>query len=101
MKSGALDLSHKSYIGAIPRRSELAAERIHIRSRGVLSEVKGRHGPTVPAVNLTPFMPIYRDTFGSPSQNPISKLCSSVTHITSQVKSASSISSLSTILTLL
>ena len=67
----------------------------------MLSEVKGRHVPTVPAENIMPFMPICRYTVGIASQRNISKLYLYVMQITLKVKSASIISSFSPILALL
>ena len=101
MNSGASKSSDQSYIYVISVISKLGVDRIHLWSRGVLLEVKGIHGPTVPDVNIMPFMPICIDTVGSPSQRDISKLYLSVMQITLKVKSASSISSLFPILTLL
>ena len=101
MKSGELKSTHQSDIGAISRISNLVVNRIHLGSRGVLLEVRGRFGPTVPAANLVPFMPIYRETVGSPSQRAIYNILSSVMQITLKVNFASSILSLSPIFTLL
>ena len=102
MKSGALKSSHQSEIGVISSRYKLGAEsRIHLGSRGFIIEFRGIHGPTLPDANLVPFIPICIDTVGSPSQRAISKLYFSVMQIALKVKSASSISSLFPILTLL
>ena len=74
---------------------------MHVGSKGILLEVRVRHGTTVPANNIIPFVPICRDTILNPSQISISKLCLSVMQIILKVNSASSILSLSPILTLL
>ena len=100
MNSGASKSSDQSYIYVISVISKLGVDRIHLWSRGVLLEVKGIHGPTVPDVNIMPFMPICIDTVGSPSQRAIYNLCSSLIQITFNVRSESSISSFSPILTL-
>ena len=100
MKSGTSKSYHQSYICDISRVSKLVVNRIHLGSIWVILEVGGRHGPTVPAVNIITFVPICRDTVGSPYQRSISNLCLSVMKKTFNVKSASSIFSLSAALTL-
>ena len=87
-----MKLFHQSYIGAISRIFKVCAERIHLFSRGVILDVRVRHGPTVPAANIVPSMPIYRDKVVSPSQRAISKICLSLMQIIFKVNSTSSTS---------
>ena len=101
MKSGALKSYHQSEIGVISSRYKVGADsRIYLGSRGFNLELRGRQGPTVPAVNIVPLTPICRNTVGSPSQRNISKIYLSVIQITLKVKYAFSISLLSPIFTL-